>query len=740
MQELVIEYDRCVSLVSLEVDKNILVRELKKLIMSQLGLEEIDSRLEFSGRVLRDLWALSDLNLPHGATLTMKSMNVSIKTVRLKYSGQDHEVITSVDENIHGVLQAFMLWRTQKSRSLRAIYRGMTLSNSDSLPSTQHPIVMYLMNIKVLRVLSPLGEVVEITSSDARRIQDLKQQLVTEHRFPIAHTFCLLHNGKILSETRTIKDCNIRERTVLQVHLISIGPIYIRSRKNTIKVEVKSIDLVEDVKRIIFNSFGYSVEIQRLFYRGNELNDNLALLNYDISFGSTLTFDLLQKSFNSEVDDLDPLLSYGRVGDLMDIEVPRLLRVLNHLGEVVGITFSDDCRIQDFKQRLETEHGFPSADTFCLLHNGKILSETSTVKDCNIRERTVLQVHLIQHGDINIKSEKSTFTIKNVKSIDLVGDIKSRISHIQLCAVGAQRLFYRRSKDLKDNLALLNYDISIGSTLKLVLLASGFSVFIEHQDGRRIELEVSKFGTVRNLKAMIQDKENIPIDSQRLVIYGTEVDDLDLLESYDIVEGSILKLEVDNSEVDDVDPNYSILEGYQMLRVLNLLCDVVQTTSSDDCSIQDFKQRLETEHGFPTADTFCLLHNGIILSENSTIKDCDIRARTVLHLHLIQHGDIIIKCEENTFTLKNVKSIDLLESVKNIISVDYGYEVEIQKLFYRKKELKNNFTLLNYDISIGSTLILKLPIIHYVPAFGVSIQQVDSDVISRGKDKLVVSR
>jgi hypothetical protein len=375
MHKLVIANERNEPSATLEVDPNILVRDLKQQFIFKLGLEKIDSRLEFRGKVLRDLCTLSVYNLPPGATLTIKSNNERQVTVILKYLGQDFEVITFVDKNIHDVLQAFMSKYTPRSSSFLVIYRGMTLSNSDRLPNTQHPIVMYLM----------------------------------------------------------------------------------------------------------------------------------------------------------------------------DIKAPRLLRVLTLLGELVQITFSDDCKVQDFKQQLETEHGFPSADTFCLLHNGKILTETSTIKDCDIGEGTVLQVHLIQHGDINIRCEKNTFTIENVKSIDLVEDIKRIIFKIYGYEVEIQKLIYR-SKELKDNLALLNYDIRFGSTLNLVLLQKGFSVYVEHQDGRRIKLEVSKLDTVINLKAMIKAKENIPIDSQRLVFEEIEVDDLDPLLSYGIVEGSTLKL------VDSISP------------------------------------------------------------------------------------------------------------------------------------------------------------------------------------------
>jgi hypothetical protein len=347
MQELAIVYDRCGPSVTLK-DQNILARELKKLICSMVRLEENDSRL------LRDLYTLSSYNLLPTATLTIKSKNVRQVTVLLKYLGQDCEVITFVEENIRGVLQSFMSRHSPRSSSFHVIYRGMTLNNSDRLPSTQHPIVMCLMNIeapRLLRVLSHLGEVVQTTSSDDCRIQDLKQRLETEHGFPSADTFCLLHNGKTLSETNTVKDCDIGERTVLQVHLIQHGTINIKCESNTFKVDVKSTDLVKDVKRIIFNIKSHPIEIQRLFYRSKELKDNLALLNYCISFGSTLdlqhrtirAFVKLQneRRIELEVNELDTVINLkARIesNEQIAIGIQRLLHNYEEIKDSSPLT------------------------------------------------------------------------------------------------------------------------------------------------------------------------------------------------------------------------------------------------------------------------------------------------------------------------------------------------------------------------------------------------------------------
>jgi hypothetical protein len=372
--QLEIVNERSMHLTTLVVDRNILARDLKEQIWRQLERKEGDFRLEFRGELLHDMHTLSTYNLPTRATLTFKSKNVQLVTVELKYSGQYHRIETSVETMIGDVIRDLMTRLSAKRRFPTVIYRGMTLSMSDPLPSSRNPIVLYLVDSAVI----------------------------------------------------------------------------------------------------------------------------------------------------------------------------RNLRVLSPHGEIVQIPFSIYCQIQDFKQQLQAVLCLPSADDFSILHNGRVLSETSTIEDCDIGESTVLHVYLIQQGSLNIRHEKNSIQIK-VKSNDLIEVIKGIISLNKNYPypVENQRLFYR-NKELKDNLSLLNYDIRFGSTLKLVIIQQGLRVFIDLGHRSPIELEVSKYDTVINLKAMIKAKTNIAIDSQKLLFENNEVDDLDSLQSYNIVENSLLVLVVDN--------------------------------------------------------------------------------------------------------------------------------------------------------------------------------------------------
>ena len=73
-------------------------------------------------------------------------------------------------------------------------------------------------------------------------------------------------------------------------------------------------------------------------------------------------------------------------------------------------------------------------------------------------------------------------------------------------------------------------------------LTDAMQIFVKTITGKTIALEVQETDIVESVKAMIQDKEEIPSNTQRLVFNGKQLEDWRTLSNYNIQQGSTLLL------------------------------------------------------------------------------------------------------------------------------------------------------------------------------------------------------
>ncbi|CAL8990027.1 unnamed protein product [Prunus brigantina] len=157
--------------------------------------------------------------------------------------------------------------------------------------STVHLVLQNTVRIKLFVKLPSSQGTIEIEAKAHDTIQNIRAMIQAKEMIPLDQ-FTLVYGGELLEEDSTLASfiskstsLGIKSESTLQMIYAPKDTLSISVKapsRETVKLKVRALFTVSDVKNIVGNTIGVSVSYQSLIYAGKQLEDLKTLAFYDI--------------------------------------------------------------------------------------------------------------------------------------------------------------------------------------------------------------------------------------------------------------------------------------------------------------------------------------------------------------------------------------------------------------------------------------------------------------------------